>query len=258
MTILLVVLTWIQPSFLPAQTIARKSEIDIEALVEELFAMQEEDINYEELYESLLQHLLHPIDLNRSTREELQSIYVFTPQQINDLLTYRERLGPLLSLYELQAVPGFDLDLIYRILPFVTLEDDWHKILRPFPERVVTEKNAYFIMRQRRVWEKREGFTAPDTLSGNRLTSRYMGDPNDLYARFRIQHHNDFSLGFTVDKDAGEQFTWDPSTKRYGFNFLSYHFTLYHKKRWKVITIGDFRAQFGQGLVFGAGFSPGK
>src|SRR5690554_6801047 len=201
--------------------------------------MQEEDINHEELYENLLQYLLNPIDLNRSTPEELQTIYVFTPQHINNFFNYREKFGPLLSLYELQAVPGFDLDLIYRILPFVTLEDDWNKSLQPFSERVLTERNAYFIMRHRKVWEKRKGFTAPDTLSGGRLASRYLGDPNDLYARFRVQHQNDFSLGFTIDKDAGEQFIWDPSTKRYGFNFLSYHFTLYNKKRWKVITVGE-------------------
>ena len=247
-----------QPIFLPAQTSTATPEIDIEALVEELFSMQEEDINHEEIYENLLQHLLNPIDLNRSTREELQSIYVFTPHHINNFLNYKEKFGPLLSLYELQAVPGFDLDLIYRILPFVTLEDDWNKTFRPFPGRVLTERNAYFMIRHRRVWEKRRGFTPPDTLSGGRSTSRYLGDPNDLYARFRIQHQNDFSLGFTVDKDAGEQFTWDPSTKRYGFNFLSYHFTLYQKKRWKIVTVGDFQAQFGQGLVFGSGFSPGK
>src|SRR5690606_7504462 len=59
-------------------------------------------------------------------------------------------------------------------------------------------------------------------------------------------------------KDAGEQFLWEPSTKRYGFNFLSYHFTLYQKGKWKAITLGDFQAQFGQGLVFGSGYSPGK
>src|SRR5690606_24637065 len=87
---------------------------------------------------------------------------------------------------------------------------------------------------------------------------RYLGDPNDLYARFRMQHPKDFSLGFTLDKDAGEEFRWDPSTKRYGFNFLSYHFTLFDKGRWKTVALGDYRVQFGQGLVFGSGYSAGK
>ncbi len=83
---------------------------------------------------------------------------------------------------------------------------------------------------------------------GGRLTNRYRGDPNELYARFRIQHARDFSWGFTLDKDAGEEFLWDPPTKRYGFNFFSYHVTLYQKGKWKTIALGDFQAQFGQGF----------
>jgi hypothetical protein len=76
--------------------------------------------------------------------------------------------------------------------------------------------------------------------------------------RFRLQQPADFSLGLTLDKDSGEQFTWDPKTKRYGFNFLSFHYTLYNKGNLKKLALGDYQLQFGQGLVFGSGFSVGK
>lgn len=230
----------------------------MEAFVEELFSIQEEEINYEELYESLLQVYLNPLNLDLATSEELQALYVLNPAQITSFLNYREKYGPLLTIYELQAIPELDLETIYRLLPFVTVGDGEQKSGRSFTERVLTEKNAYFMFRQRRVWETRKGFTPPDTLGNGDLTSRYLGDQNDVYARFRIQHNKDFSLGFTVDKDAGEKFTWDPSTKRYGFNFLSYHFTLYGQGRWKTNTLGDYQAQYGQGLVFGSGYSAGK
>src|SRR5690606_16716386 len=154
--------------------------------------------------------------------------------------------------------PELDLKIIYQLLPFVTVDDGEQKSNQSFSKRVLSEKNAYFMFRQRRVWETRRGFTPPDTLGTGDLTSRYLGDPIDLYARFRMQHNKDFSLGFTLDKDAGEEFIWDPSTRRYGFNFLSYHFTLYQKGRWKTIALGDYQAQYGQGLVFGSGYSAGK
>jgi hypothetical protein len=235
-----------------------KKEVDIEAFVEELFAMQDEELNYEELYESLLQVYLNPLNLNQVGAETLQSLYILTPIQVNSLLQYRERYGFLVTLYELQAVPEFDLETIYRLLPFVVVDDGEKKANQPFPRRVFSAKNAYFMLRQSRVWEERRGFTPPDTLSNGSLSTRYLGDPNNLYARFRIQHHQDFSVGVTLDKDAGEQFIWERSTKRYGFNFLSYHFALFQKGRWKAVTIGDYQAQFGQGLVFGSGYSPGK
>ena len=114
------------------------------------------------------------------------------------------------------------------------------------------------MLRHRRTWETRKGFTPADTSSTGKVSSRYLGDPNELYLRFRIQHARDFSLGFTLDKDPGEQFTWDGKTARYGFNFSSFHFTKYYVGKWKTIALGDFQAQFGQGLVFGAGYSLGK
>jgi hypothetical protein len=235
-----------------------KPDIDMEAFIEELFAMQEDDVDYEDLYENLLQLYLNPISLNNTHAEDLSSLYILTPLQINRFLEYRETVGPLISIYELQAIPDWDLATIHRILPFVTLQQNGLTRPNSLWKRIRSERDGYLIFRHRRVWETRKGFTPPDTLSGGRLSTRYLGDPNDLYLRFRVQHAKDFSFGFTADKDAGEPFVWDRPTNRYGFNFLSYHATLYQRGRWKTITLGDFQLQFGQGLVFGAGFGVGK
>jgi hypothetical protein len=248
-------------SLLPAVSfsqIYKRTEIDIETFVEDLFSQQVEEIDYGELYENLLQVYINPVNLNSTNAEELQALYILNPIQINGFLDYREKFGPLISLYELQAIPGFNLETIYRLLPFVILENGEEKSNQPITERIIQEKNAYLMIRHRNIRETRRGFTAPDTLQNGRISSRYMGDPHDLYARFRMQHVKDFSLGFTLDKDAGEEFRWDHGSRRYGFNFLSYHFTLYQKGRWKALTLGDFQVQYGQGLVFGSGYSIGK
>ncbi|UJP64614.1 ComEA family DNA-binding protein [Mongoliitalea daihaiensis] len=235
----------------------RRGEINLENFVEELFAQQKEDQDYEDLYENVLQLLLNPLDLNKASEEDLKSIFILLPHQVRALIAHREKFGKFISIYELQAVEGFDLLLIERLLPFVQVGDENQKQV-PFWQRVRESRDAYFIFRVARVLETRRGFTPPDTLSNGRLTSRYLGDPNSLYGRFRIQQAKDFSMGFTIDKDAGEQFIWDRSSQRYGFNFVSYHLTLYNRGKFKAITIGDYQLQVGQGLVFGAGFSPGK
>ena len=67
---------------LTAQTY-RKDEINIEKLIEELFAMQQDDVDFENMYEGLLQVFLNPIHLNKATQEELKSIYILNPFQIN-------------------------------------------------------------------------------------------------------------------------------------------------------------------------------
>jgi hypothetical protein len=251
-----IVLLWIIPLSIFSQTY-RKGEINLEILVEDLFGMQREDQDYDDLYESLLQLFLNPINLNKTNPEELQSIFILSPAQINSFFQHRSQFGRILSLYELQAIPEFDLETIYKILPFVVLDETEGK-QGPLLDRIKESKDAYLILRANRVLETRRGYTPPDTLANGRLSSRYLGDPNNLYVRFRIQQSRDFSLGFTMDKDPGEQFTWDPETKRYGFNFFSYHFTVYNQGRWKAISLGDFQMQTGQGLVFGAGFATGK
>ncbi len=233
-------------------------QIDLENLVERLFPVQEEDLDYESIYEVLFQLYSNPININLANSEVLQASYLLTPDQVTSLLDYRENFGPLLSLYELQAIPKFDLETIDQILPFITLGNSSRQYSTTLFRRIVEEEQAYLLFRHRRVWETRKGFSPADSTSSGIPNARYLGDPNDLYLRFRIQHARDFSLGMTLDKDSGEQFIWDQKTKRYGFNFFSFHFTKYQTGNWKVISIGDYQAQFGQGLVFGAGYSLGK
>ncbi|WP_339877368.1 helix-hairpin-helix domain-containing protein [uncultured Algoriphagus sp.] len=257
-TCTLIVLTFcFSVSYVKAQEPPKK-EIDLESFMERLFPIQEEDLDYESIYEVLLQLYLNPMDINRANAETLSASYLLDPSQINNLLAYRAKFGFLISLYELQAIPGFNLTTIEQIQPFLTLGTGGSNQTQSFWNRVTSEEQAYFLMRHRRTWETRKGFTLPDTSSTGKISSRYLGDPNEFYLRFRIQHARDFSLGFTLDKDPGEQFTWDSKSARYGFNFFSFHFAKYYTGKWKTIALGDYQVQFGQGLVFGAGYSLGK
>jgi hypothetical protein len=232
-------------------------EIDLDAFVQELFAVQEEEVNYEDLYESLFQLYTQPLNLNDASREELYALYVLSEAQVNHFIRYRTQNGPLLTIYELQAIPGFDLRTIYQLLPFVRVK------FAPSPGRSLWQKireepNHYFLLRYGRTLEKQKGYTSPDTSAQGVLSSRYQGSPDRWYARYRVSHARDFSFGFTLEKDAGEQLTWDPATRRYGADFFSFHAQLQNRGRWRNLVLGDFQMQIGQGLVSAAGFSPGK
>ncbi|MBD8487632.1 helix-hairpin-helix domain-containing protein [Echinicola sp. CAU 1574] len=235
-----------------------QSNFDVEGFAEELFATQDEDLDYEQLYENLLQRFLNPIDLNKCTLDDLQSLYILSPLQLNNFMDYRESFGKFLSIYELQAIPEFDLVTVKKLLPFVSISAQKHTSSKNLFQRITQEETAYIIYRYRRFLETRKGFTPPDTLSNGSLTSRYIGSPGAHYLRLRSQHAQDFSIGITLDKDDGESFTWNPKSRTYGFNFFSYHLALYNQGNFQIITLGDYQAQYGQGLVFGAGFSIGK
>ena len=62
---------------------------------------------------------LHPLDLNRASSDELYTLPGLTALQIANFIMYRKLLGPLLSLYELQAVPGWAPETIKELLPYI-------------------------------------------------------------------------------------------------------------------------------------------
>lgn len=236
-----------------------RDEIDMDAFIQELFAVQEEDVDYEELYESLFQFYRQPLNLNRAEREDLAALFVLTEAQINALIEHRERYGKLLSIYELQAIRGFDLPTIYKLVPFVTVMDAGQAgDNRSLAKRILQEENRFLMVRYRVFLQQKKGYTTPEPNADGSLPTRYLGDPGHLYIRFRTSHSKDFSLGFTMEKDAGEEFAWDPRTRRFGTDFFSFHFAVFNKGRLKALALGDYMLQIGQGLIMTGGFQVGK
>lgn len=230
------------------QSIAQNQpEIDLEDFAENLFEIQDEDVSYEDIYESLLIYFTNPINLNKTDRDELASLYVLSPYQLTNFFNHLEKHGKLLIINELQTIDGFDLATIRSLAPFITVEEKQDS--RTLLQRIKDERNNYFLLRYGRTLETQEGYR-------DREGSRFLGDPNTIYGRYRISRSRDFSFGFTFEKDAGEQFAWEQ--KRRGFDYYSFHIALQEKGMFKAVNIGDYQMQFGQGLVFGAGFGSGK
>jgi hypothetical protein len=239
-------------ALLLAQEYPRK-EVDLERLADELFGFQDLDLNYEDLYENLALLLANPMNINKASEEELRFVNALSEEQLQSFLRYRSEFGPLISIYELQAIPGFDLEIIYRIVPFFIVEDPSRKFDASLWNRILNEGDNYLIVRYERTFETKTGFT--DAVSPNQ---RFVGDENKLYLRFRASRPGDYSIGITMEKDAGEQLTWSHSQRQYGFDYNSVHAQIMNKGRIKNLIIGDYQSQFAQGLVLGGNFGFGK
>ena len=88
-----------------------KKEVNLNEIADALYGFQDLDLNYEELYDNLVQLLAQPIDLNIANAEELRFLKVLSETEVNILLKYRNENGSFLSVYELQSVPGFDFSI---------------------------------------------------------------------------------------------------------------------------------------------------
>lgn len=230
-----------------------RTEIDISQIADDLYALPDMDLNYEDLYENLVQLIAHPLDLNKATEDDFRFIKILSESQITNLLRYRTENEKFISVYELQTIPEFDLPTIYKLVPFVEVNDFTGAIDASLLGRIRKESDNYFLVRYERTIETKDGFkkTAEEG-------SRFKGSPDKFYMRFRCSRPGDFSFGFTMEKDQGEQFRWNPSSGYFGTDYISYHGQLQNKGRLKNLVIGDYQTQFGQGLMLGGIFGMGK
>lgn len=216
-------------------------------------ADEDSEFDFNTAFEALEIFRENPLDLNTAQEEDLRELTLLTDVQIGNLLSYRQQLGSFLAIYELQAIPGFDLATVRRILPFVSVNrgvDDFQASLGDMLGR--GENELY--LRWRRILETQRGFIPTEA---NPDSTPYLGDPHQLYVRYRHLYSNRLSYGFSAEKDRGEEFFTGSNQK--GFDFYSAHIFLRDYNRTvKAVALGDYTASFGQGLILFTGFGFGK
>ncbi len=238
----------------PPDIIQERLLMHIESLVE--LESGESHTEYAELLESFEWLSNHPINLNRASADELRQLIVLTDIQIFNLLHHIQTHGKLLHLYELQTIEGFGQSHIEAILPFVTIDDTYHRRNFSF-DSMLRDGEQVLFLRYQQLLEEQKGFSKiePEALAAN-PNARYLGSPYRLYTRYRFTWYRNVSFGFTAEKDPGEEFF--RGTQPYGFDFYSAHLHLQDFGRLKSLSLGDFQAQFGQGLCFWSGMGFGK
>jgi hypothetical protein len=220
----------------------------IKDLIESLSENLPEDYDLSELQDVLTFYKKHPINLNKTTPEELKNLVFLSPLQISNLFTHLKLNGKLIDVYELQSIPEFDAQTIGRILPFVTLQsaDLVDKISL---KNLLKLSDNDLVMRYGQLLEKQKGF---NNLPG----SRYLETPERLLLRYKYSYSNRISASLIAEKDAGEFLIGGDKQKP--FDYQSVHVGIYNSGRFKKIILGDYTLQFGQGLNLWSGFAFGK
>jgi hypothetical protein len=228
-----------------AQTPSTPDGTDVQEIIENISVQTEsENFEYDGNIDELEYFKDHPINLNIATIETLNDFPLLNTQQKTALLNYISLHGKLVSIYELQAIPGFDILTINRILPYIKVNND-------VKEAVVTGKTLFgkgrftFISRYKQTIENSDGYTRTDGKG-------YLGKPFNLFLRFRYNYGAKLSYGFTAEKDAGEEFF--KGSNKQGFDYYSGHVFLRDFKALKALALGDYEVRLGQGLMMWSGF----
>ena len=223
-----------QVTQLPPTTV----EQQLENITENNEDLETEDDSYQQ---QLIQYGKTPLNINAATADNLRSLRYLSPLQIESFLTYRNLLGKILSLYELQAVPQWDVETIKKVMPYVFAG----------PSTNVTEDlrsrflggDKTLLFRATQILERSRGYIQ----QGSPTSSFYQGSPQRLFLRYKYNYKNLLQYGFAAEKDAGEAFFNGRQNK--GFDFYSAHFYARNLGKIKNLALGDFTVNMGQGLV---------
>ncbi|MEI6554755.1 MAG: helix-hairpin-helix domain-containing protein [Paludibacter sp.] len=243
---------------LRAQDAAATTEQIIADIFEKFTAESDETIDYESFYDDLMFCAENPVNLNSTSREELEKLQFLSEIQIENLISYVYENGSMQTIYELQLVEGLDMTDIRRMLPFVRLGDSDDSKAKIYWNDLLKYGKNEVLFRLDKGLETKEGyqFTPNEDVNAPTVNPKlYLG--NELYnsLKYRFHYKDRIQFGFSGEKDAGEQF-WGTSNK--GYDFYSLHAQLNNFGKFKTIVLGDFRANFGQGLVLHPEFGMGK
>src|SRR3954468_17004672 len=206
-------------------------EVEIENMAERSETITEDDSHWEELKN----YHRHPLNINRVTEAELNQLGIVSNVQVHNFISYRSLLGKLVHLNELQAVPGWTTDLVRKLLPYITVEDNEVNFQNLWTR---WNKGHYFFLTR---GSQQLKMAAPT----NSVTAEnYAGGPQHLLFRFQYSFGNLLSYGVLLEKDAGETLFG----KR-GFDFYSFHLFLRRVGIFKRLAIGDFTVKMGEGLI---------
>ena len=97
------------------------------------------------------------------------------------------------------------------------------------------------------------GFRGPDS------SRAFRGSPERVYTRLQATYRRQVSVNVTLEKDPGEPFRFDGATGTYGYDYQSAHVAVLDAGRIDALVLGDYSAQYGQGLALwrASGFGKG-
>ncbi len=224
----------------------------VEDLIQSVMEGVDAEVDFTEEIEQLERYKTKKLDLNKASESQLRQIIFLTEAQIRSFILYRQQYGNLISLYELQAVPTWDVKTIYTVLPYIDINNSSNLLPITFNQMMKDGKHDLMI-RTRGVVQEQVGYTDARRNSGS---SYYLGNNINKFVRYRYRLDNRISFGITAEKDAGEEFF--KGSQKQGFDFYSAHVAYAPDKFLKQIIVGDYQLQFGQGLTMWRGVNFGK
>lgn len=212
------ILCWVCLLYFSFSVFAYAQETNLERWLENYSAYSDPT----DLLELLKEFEKRPINLNDATEEQLARFPLLNPIQARAIVQYRHKIGAFHSLADLSQIDLIEPTLVPILAKYLTVGSQ-----RPVHQWALNFKSR---------------FSRKISVSSEALDSATVVSPTKIYQRFDFTYGDKIRAGLLLEKDSGERKLDDLM-----LYFLSYHNrTTGHK-----LILGNYRLEFGQGLIFG-------
>ena len=201
----------------------------------------------ENLIESLDELKENPLPINIATKEQLERFTFLSDLLIENILYYIYKHGPMLSDKELMLVEDMDQQTARCLKLFITFQQ---------PDKEENKPTLKNILK----YGKQELSTRVDipvyTKVGYLKENGYLGSSFYNNLRYSFRYSDKVYWGLTAEKDAGEPF-FNKENKK-GYDYYSPYLLIKNIGKLKTLALGNYRLNYGYGLVMNTDFSMGK
>lgn len=219
-----------------------QTSMEDSGIIENLTANEDIIESNSEAAENLAILTKNPFDINKADESILLSVGFLKEIQIKEIVAYKNTYGPLLNLYELQTLPSMNEQTFFWMKACFKVQEN--AASQNLLKNVIGKEQSMLLIRYG---------VAPAV-----VPKEWLGTGDKSSIRFQTFIPNKMRFGFSLEKDAGEQMRWNVSKNQYGFDNINAYLHYIPSKKWKHVTLGTQRLQFGQGVLMGAGFYAGK
>ena len=213
-------------------------------LNEVMTAEDAESASWEETYDLLCELEQHPLDINQATREQLEELPFLSAQQVEGIMAYRHRYGPLKSMGELQMIRDLDYRQLQLLSYFIYVGEEPEA---GFPSlKSIAKYGKQEITATMRVpFYERKGDK-----------EGYLGYPYRHWMRYQFTYGDYVKFGLVGAQDAGEPFFSNRNS--WGYDYYAPYLQVRKLGRLESFVVGKYRLSLGMGLVVNNSFGLGK
>ena len=196
------------------------------------------DENAHDDYYFKIDHLLqNKINLNNCTIGDLLQVPSIDFATASSIIAYKSRSERIFSVYELYMIPEIDSLTVKMLIPLVCtgfepIPSHGKNMLKtsPSPIKMTAMVGAF------------------NSSQNNELYTPYILASHS-FAAFRIKNEDKYTGGISIEKDPGERNYSD---------YLSCYFRIQNQWIFDFIQLGDYKVEFGKGLILWSPFTQEK